>query len=255
MSETFKPIAVQDPTAKPWLFKLRCLIDLQLDTIVKYLRPELAKLQGKVLDVGAGQSPWRGWLAKDTEYQGIDIKNSSEFGMSVTDQGLIYYDGAIMPLQDNSYDHVLCIEVLEHALDPELLLSEIARVLRQGGTLLLTVPWSARRHHIPYDFHRFTFERLTILFVNAGFTNIEIKERGNDIHVIANKLLVLNLRLLKPTISLSNLWKLTLGLFCLPITAIFLIFAHISKFSKLGSNEDPLGYFVKGVKLKGLENA
>lgn len=109
-----------------------------------------------------------------------------------------------MPFESNSFDGALCIEVLEHALSPELLLAETNRILKPGSRLLLTVPWSARRHHIPHDYHRFTRERLEILLVNSGFDSIQIRERGDDYSVIANKLIVVIIRNLK-RISIRNL--------------------------------------------------
>lgn len=250
VGEQFKPISVKNPADHPWLFKLRCVIDLQLATISKYLRPAISKIQGSVLDVGAGQSPWRGWLPQDISYQGIDIKTADEFGMTKGLPDVVYYDGNLMPFGDASFDNVICVEVLEHAPDPQLLLSEISRVLRNNGNIFLTVPWSARRHHIPHDFHRFTRERLASLFSDNGFSQIEIEERGSDVGVIANKLIMLNIRLLRPKASVSSIWALTLGVCCLPVTGIFLASAHVSEYFGFGSREDPLGYFVKAVRVR-----
>ena len=61
-----------------------------------------------------------------------------------------------IPFPDGHFDALLCTEVLEHAVAPEALIAEMHRVLRPGGSLVLTVPFAARVHHIPYDFHRFT---------------------------------------------------------------------------------------------------
>lgn len=209
----------------------------------------MAKIRGNVLDVGAGQSPWRNWLPQGTPYLGIDIKNADEFGMTKGLQDVVYYDGGLMPFDDASFDNVICVEVLEHVPDPQFFLSEISRILRNNGNIFLTVPWSARRHHIPHDFHRFTRERLMILFSDNGFSRIEIAERGNDIGVIANKLILLNLRLLRPKASVSSISALALGLCCLPITGLFLGLAHASEYFGFGSREDPLGYFVKAVRV------
>ncbi|MFM8331954.1 MAG: class I SAM-dependent methyltransferase [Candidatus Methylumidiphilus sp.] len=248
--ELFKPIAVQNPLDHPWLFKLRCVVDLQLSTISKYLRPAILNIHGSVLDVGAGQSPWRGWLPRDTRYQGIDVKNAGEFGMTEGLRDVVYYDGNLMPFSDSSFDNVICVEVLEHASNPQLLISEIARVLKHEGNVFLTVPWSARRHHIPHDFHRFTRERLATLFSENGFSQIEIKERGSDVSVIANKLIVLNHRLLTPKSFASSMGMLALGVFCLPITGAFLALAHASEYFAFGATEDPLGYFVKAIRVR-----
>lgn len=47
----------------------------------------------------------------------------------------------IFPYSDNTFDTVLCCEVLEHLTnDPMFMLTEINRVLKQGGILLLTTP-------------------------------------------------------------------------------------------------------------------
>ena len=81
--EEFQPIAVTSPVDHPLAFSLRCLVDLQLATIVQYLRPALAGLNGRVIDVGAGESPLRGWLPPHASYQGIDINSAANFRMSV----------------------------------------------------------------------------------------------------------------------------------------------------------------------------
>jgi len=247
-AERFQPIAVASPGEKPLAFALRCVVDLQLATIAKPLRPALAALRGRVLDVGAGMSPWRAWLGEGASYQGLDVGHAAEFGMGAGRTDVIYYDGRVMPLADASFDAALCIEVLEHAQDPQLLLAEIHRVLRPGGTLLLTVPWSARRHHLPHDYHRFTAERLARLFEAAGFAGVSIRERGNDVAAIANKLIVLCIRLLRPRPWPNLLWTWPLLLFAAPVAGVFLMAAHVSMALGLGSPEDPLGYFVQATR-------
>jgi SAM-dependent methyltransferase len=246
--EKFKPISVKAPSSSKVLFYLRCMIDLQLKTIVHYLRPAMAKLDGKVLDVGAGESPWREWLPSSATYYGIDIGNADDFGMSPNVNGVTYYDGRTIPFSDALFDGVICIEVLEHVEQPELLLAEIARCVKKGATLLITVPWSARRHHIPHDYHRFTKERLSKMLETNGFSQIEISERGSDISVIANKLIVLSSRI---ALSGSLLQRLSMAIFLLltlPIAAGFLLSAHIADFFDMGAKEDPLGYFVRAIR-------
>lgn len=241
--EEFQPVSVKPPTDHLILFWLRCLVDRQLGSIVKNLRPALTQLTGNVLDVGAGQSPWRVWLPESTSYQGIDIGNAHEFGMDRKRSDIVYYVGRTIPFDDQSYDCVLCIEVLEHAEEPQSLIAEIARVLRPDGTLLLTVPWSARQHHLPYDYHRFTRERLRVMLENGGFTHIQITERGNDVGAIANKLTVLTIRLLR-TSGKSFIWRFPLGLLCGVLAVAFIGSAHCSDALAMGSKQDPLGYFV-----------
>jgi SAM-dependent methyltransferase len=244
MNESFKPVRVNPPKFKIW-FGLRRLIDLQLDTIAEHLIPSMQTLSGRVLDVGAGQSPWRPFLPARCHYYGLDLDTACDYGMEEHQPNITYYRGGRMPYADNSFNGAICIEVLEHAKSPMLLLNEIHRVLAPDGILLLSVAWSARRHHIPYDYQRFSPEKLYEMFSLAGFDAIEVIERGTDIHAIANKLTVLNIR------ALRSLMALPVGVLLIPITAAFICASHASNFFNFGGSEDPLGYFVTATKMKG----
>jgi SAM-dependent methyltransferase len=247
LDESFKPIPVKPPSGNPILFWLRCQVDLQLGSIAKALRPAMAALNGDILDVGAGESPWREWLPRECTYCGIDIRNSGDYGMS-SRPDVVYYDGKTIPFQDGRFDGAICIEVLEHVEDPEQFMTELARVLKPESRLLLTVPWSARRHHIPHDYHRFTRERLQILLERAGFEQLDIRERGNDVAAIASKLVVLTIRLLRPGRIAAMAWSLPLAVVVAPLTIAMVAASHVSTALGLGAREDPLGYFVNAVR-------
>jgi SAM-dependent methyltransferase len=168
--------------------------------------------------------------------------------MSHRGDEIVLYDGGDMPFESNSFDGALCIEVLEHARDPDVLLSEIHRVMKPGAVMLLTVPWSARRHHIPHDFHRFTKERLEILFAENGFTDVAINERGNDYCAIANKLLVVLIRNLRRLSPGNFIFRIPLIAVTTAIAPLMLLIAHLSLRFRLSESEDPLGYACRAVK-------
>jgi SAM-dependent methyltransferase len=247
LPEAFQPIAVRAPNENWALFWVRCLLDLQLLTIFRFLVKPLSLCRGRILDVGAGESPWRGLLSSSVDYTGIDIDSSCEFGMR-QQSGITYYDGKRLPYDEGAFDYVLCTEVLEHVINPTAFLIDLKRVLRQGGVLILTVPWSARIHHIPYDYSRFTRFGLAALLESVGFTVVSIEERGNDVAVIANKLLVLMIRLLRPRRWYNYVWSWMLTVFLVPVVAGFFLAAHVAMFLRAGSVEDPLGYGVVAVK-------
>jgi SAM-dependent methyltransferase len=249
LPETFQPIAVQSPDSNKLLFILRCLVDLQLLTIYRFLAVQLKTTSGRLLDVGAGQSPWRGMLASGTQYTGVDVYQADEFGMD-SRQDIILYDGKVLPFVDAEFDGAMCIEVLEHVPNPQDFLREVHRVLRLDGKLFLTVPWSARIHHMPHDYYRFTRFGLDALLRASGFGIESIDERGNDIATVANKLIVVQLRLLNiKEQGISALWRFPLGIFIAPVTAAFIAAAHVSFVFGFGSEADPLGYAVVARKI------
>ena len=247
MSEHFQPVAVRPPGENQLLFWVRCLADLQLLTIYRFLVPHLAACEGRVLDVGAGEAPWRELLPAGIEYTGTDTDTSGEFGMR-RKEGIIYYDGQRLPFDEGSFDHVLCTEVLEHVADPAQFLVDMRRVLRQQGTLILTVPWSARLHHLPHDYARFTRYGLIRLLESTGYSCVSIEERGNDIAAIANKMVVWMIRLIRPRRLIDCMLTWLLAAMLMPVMIVLLVCAHVSLLLHAGSREDPLGYGVIAVK-------
>lgn len=218
-------------------FRLRRFVDLQLGSIWPYIRPRLAPLQGNLLDVGCGEMPYRTFMSKGLDYVGIDVPQAGAFSMQGHEE-IISFDGSHIPFPDATFDTVLCTEVLEHSPEPAALIAEMERVLKPGGLLIATVPFSARVHYAPHDFHRFSKYALARMF--RAFPDVSIAERGNDIAVIANKLIVLAVRMIRPSRWSPVRWPLLLLL--LPFLLSFLIAAHVTMAVKVGSLDDPLGY-------------
>lgn len=237
------PVRVTDGFIGQMQFAFRRAVDLQLQTIWRFLGPILPELEGDLLDVGCGEMPFRFALSQRVKYTGIDVEAAIAFGMA-GDGSIHIFDGRTIPFPDNHFDHILCTEVLEHAEEPDILMTEMHRVLKPGGDLILTVPFSARVHHAPYDFHRFTTYRLANML--TPFAKHDIAARGNDVAAIANKLIVLCMGLLRPGFGL--VWRAPLALLCAPVAALFLLAAHASIALGLGSKDDPLGYAVRAYK-------
>lgn len=125
----------------------------------------------KILDVGCGSMPYRGFFSDATSYDGLEIDQPrNRANPNVTH----WYDGTLFPLADKTYTGVICSQVLEHAFEPELLLSEIYRVLEPGGSLLLTIPFFWPEHEQPYDSQRFTSFGLISRLEKLGFQNISV---------------------------------------------------------------------------------
>ncbi len=73
-------------------------------------------------------------------------------------------DGHHIPLRDESVDAVWIQAVLEHVYRPELVVSEIARVLRRGGLLYAETPFLQPVHEGAYDYERFSLSGHRLLF-------------------------------------------------------------------------------------------
>jgi len=146
------------------------------DALVPFVTMQLEQLEPgmKLLDVGAGSQRFRKYCSH-LQY------SAQDFGESPTGIGMEkeeYKYGVIdiksncweIPVPDGSFDAVLCTEVLEHVPYPEKTIQEIARILRPGGTLILTAPLSSLRHMDPYwyqpglsdNWYRFFFQKYNI---------------------------------------------------------------------------------------------
>jgi SAM-dependent methyltransferase len=241
-TESFRPVSNTPPTTLVGKVKFfgRMLVDLQIWTVYRDLRRILPKFTGEVLDVGAGQSPYRYLLdANTTHYVGIDILDADRFDYA--NENIVPFDGEHIPFPEDQFDGVLCTEVLEHVAHFQGLIDEIHRVMKRGGTAVFTVPWSARYHYVPYDYFRYTPSSLHTMF--ASFAGVTITPRGTDISTIASKLVVLWFRNLLP----SKRWRLIFVPFWViasPILAVALLIAYVCTVASVGSTDDPLGYTI-----------
>jgi SAM-dependent methyltransferase len=68
----------------------------------------------------------------------------------------IVADATALPLADGRFDAVVAEMVLEHVVDPFRAAAEMQRVCKQGGLIVVTVPFCFPWHGIPLDFYRCT---------------------------------------------------------------------------------------------------
>jgi SAM-dependent methyltransferase len=193
------------------------------------------------LDVGCGAQPFRSLFPENVHYIGIDtIEAKARFGYEIP--GTLYFEGPTWPVEDRSIDVVLCTEVFEHVADSRAFLAEMFRCLAPNGRVVLTVPFSARWHYIPYDYWRFTPKSLHDLFSEAGFIDVAVYARGNEVTVACYKVNALILPLLMPQGKgpLASLMLRLIGLLLSPIFLTLLAIAHISLRGSGG--DDCLGY-------------
>jgi ubiquinone/menaquinone biosynthesis C-methylase UbiE len=150
----------------------------------------------RLLDAGAGERPYARhcahlrYVAHDfAAYDGSGDGSGLQMG-SWDQRGLdIVADITAIPEPDGAFDAVLCTEVLEHVPDPRAALDEFARLLRDGGTLLLTAPFAALTHFAPYffstGFSRYWYEHH---LPAAGFRIVSLAANGDYLDLLGQEL-------------------------------------------------------------------
>lgn len=128
----------------------------------RWIKKQLEKMEDgkRLIDVGAGELRWKNacshlqYVSQDfCQYSGGGDNKGlqcNEFDTSHID---IVSDIIDIPVEDESFDAVLCSEVIEHIPYPEMAVKEISRILKTGGELILTAPVCSFTHMAPYYFY------------------------------------------------------------------------------------------------------
>jgi 2-polyprenyl-3-methyl-5-hydroxy-6-metoxy-1,4-benzoquinol methylase len=151
-----------------------------------------------VLDVGCGEGRFAAELARaGASVVGIDVAEEplrrARMSHPELDLRLVAGEGS-WPLPDAAFDLAWAGEVIEHVADTATWLSEVRRVLRSGGTLLLSTPAHERltllrlalskrafeRHFDPRGEHLRFYTRGTLisLLADFGFQEVDVRARG-----------------------------------------------------------------------------
>jgi SAM-dependent methyltransferase len=220
----------------------------------KFLKAALDSLQpgSRILDAGAGELDNKIYC-QHLEYISQDLcQYTGNTQMSShNDEGLhmeiwntskidIVSDITDIPLPDESLDAILCSEVLEHIPSPTLALDEFRRLLKPGGTLILTAPFSSNVHMAPYyfctGFSRYWYE---YHLSNRNFSINTLTPNGNWYLLLRQELF----RILLAAKNKNIVLLVSLGFLMLPMLAILSLFRD-ENFSFLAC----FGYHCQAIK-------
>jgi SAM-dependent methyltransferase len=189
--------------------------------LIRSMRRIAYRVRGRVLDVGCGQKPYSKLFAADA-YVGLEIDTPMSRAIGQADY---YYDGLTFPFADHEFDTVLCSQVLEHVFEPDTFLSELHRILKPGGMLIVTVPFVWDEHEQPYDYARYSSFGLRHLFTKHGFVIEEQFKTLGNVLVLCQ---LLNAYLYKVTRSRSRLVNLIVtAVLMAPVSLLGLLLAKV----------------------------
>lgn len=163
---------------------------------VQWIEKTLLKIPAgsTILDAGAGESQFKrfcshlNYVAQDFgQYEGkgdVGLQTGT-WDNSKLD---IVSDITSIPRPDASFDAIMCTEVLEHVPDPVAAITELNRLLKPGGHLLLTAPFASLTHFAPYHFasglSRYFYEHH---LSNMGYEIQDLDLNGNYFEFLAQE--------------------------------------------------------------------
>lgn len=163
-------------------------INFRLDEIVSSF--ESFRLNNRFLDVGCGAGNLLAAAARvNWQIEGVEVSKSSvEF---LQKQKIQVFHGELFAanFQENSFDVVAAVEILEHISEPAKFLKEVFRILRPGGLFFATTPHGAGASAKllaanwtcvapPEHLHLFSFKGMKYLLKEAGFEQAEVLTQG-----------------------------------------------------------------------------
>jgi SAM-dependent methyltransferase len=154
------------------------------ENIKAHIQANAAHITGEVLDIGS--SPWnypKEQFSGKANITTLDIRPPADVLGDIMDA----------PFADDTFDTVLCLEVLEHVRNPFIALAEMYRILKPGGYLIASTPFFYELHDEDYGDHwRFTRQGWGVLL--EKFTEVAIAPFGkypnrmpNSYTVVARK--------------------------------------------------------------------
>jgi SAM-dependent methyltransferase len=150
----------------------------------------------KILDAGAGELQYKKfcnhllYTSQDFgQYDGMGDNIGLQTGSWDQTRIDIVSDITNIPVDSESFDAVLCVEVFEHIPDPISAIKEFNRILKRGGKVIITAPFCSMTHFAPYHFYsgfnKYFYEHH---LGKEGFEIVKISPNGNYFEFLAQEI-------------------------------------------------------------------
>jgi SAM-dependent methyltransferase len=145
--------------------------------LVDWLRGQDAA-GARVLDVGAGDRPYDELFRDAAQIVAVDVPGNRRADLHGSVEAL--------PVEDATFDLVVCLQVLEHVPDPAAAVRELRRVVRPGGRVLASTHGIYPFHPNPDDLWRWTHQGLERLFLtNAEWASVTVRPGAGTTATVA----------------------------------------------------------------------
>ena len=134
-----------------------------------YLKRFVPSISGPVLEIGSkdyGSTSTFRDVYLDSEYIGVDMEPGKNVDLVVD------LTSGVGGLRKNYFGLGICCSVLEHVRKPWVFAENLASLVRDGGSLYLSVPWVWRYHAYPDDYFRFSWRGIIELFPEFTWRHI-----------------------------------------------------------------------------------
>lgn len=203
----------------------------------QWVRAQLLSIpRGKsILDAGAGECQYK----KFCDHLSYTSQDLGEYDGRGDEVGLqtkkwdntkldIVCDIIKMPVVSEHFDYVLCTEVLEHVPFPDLAVKEMARVLKPGGSLIVSSPFCSQTHFAPFHFCTgFNIYWYRAVFEAYGLEITEVYKNGNFFTYVQQELL--RAPLIGKKYSRFGVLSLLLYIVVVPVVLLLLVLNFFSK--------------------------
>ena len=152
--------------------------------LLEGIRSQADKMYDDMLDFGCGSKPYKNIFVNVKKYTGLDFENPGH--SHINEQIDVFYDGKSIPFPDETFDSAFSSEVFEHVFNLEQMVPEINRVMKRGGTLLITCPFAICEHETPNDYARYSSFGIRYLLEKNGFEIIMQEKLGSSIEVMTS---------------------------------------------------------------------